>query len=42
MKPIFVAFVSQKIKQDFEELNKGKFEDRKLYEFILRVFDKIK
>jgi len=42
MKPIFVAFISKKIKKEFEELEKGKFEDKKLYEFILRAIEDLK
>ncbi len=42
MKPIFVAFISQKIKKAFEELQKGKFEDKKLYEFISRAIEDLK
>ena len=42
MKSIFVAFISEKIKKEFEELEKGKFEDKKLYEFILRAIDDLK
>lgn len=42
MKPIFVAFISQKIKEEFEELEKGKFEDKKLFDFISRAIDDLK
>jgi len=42
MKDIFVAFISQKIKEDFKKLEKGKFEDKKLYEFILRAIEDLK
>jgi len=42
MKSIFVAFISEKTKKEFEELEKGKFEDKKLYEFILRAIDDLK
>ena len=42
MKSIFVVFISQKIKKEFEELQKGKFEDKKLYEFISRAIEDLK
>jgi Txe/YoeB family toxin of Txe-Axe toxin-antitoxin module len=42
MKSIFVAFISKKTKKAFEDLEKGKFEDKKLYEFILRAIDDLK
>ena len=42
MRLTFVAFISQKIKKEFEELEKGKFEDKKLYEFILRAINDLK
>lgn len=42
MKSIFVAFISERTKKEFEELKKGKFEDKKLYEFILRAIDDLK
>jgi Txe/YoeB family toxin of Txe-Axe toxin-antitoxin module len=42
MKTVFVAFISQKTKKEFEGLEKGKFEDKKLYEFILRAIDDLK
>ena len=41
-KDIYVAFISQKLKKDFESLKSGKFEDKKLYEFIDRALDDLK
>ncbi|MBD3203767.1 hypothetical protein GF327_05700 [Candidatus Woesearchaeota archaeon] len=41
-KEIIVAFISEKLKSDFESLNEGKFEDKKLYEFIDRAIDDLK
>ncbi|HLC56264.1 MAG TPA: type II toxin-antitoxin system YoeB family toxin [Candidatus Nanoarchaeia archaeon] len=42
IKEKFVAFVNQKLKEEFEYLAKGKFEDKKLYEFINRAMDDMK
>ena len=42
MKIISVAFISQKIKKEFEDLEKGKFEDKKLFEFISRAINDLK
>jgi Txe/YoeB family toxin of Txe-Axe toxin-antitoxin module len=42
MKEIFVAFISEKIKKEFESLKEGKFEDKKLYEFISRAINDLK
>lgn len=41
-KQISVAFVSSKLKEEFEVLKKGKFEDKKLYEFIDRAINDLK
>ena len=41
-KEISVAFVSQKLKQEFEDLKESKFEDKQLYKFILRAIDDLK
>ena len=41
-KQINVAFISQKLKQEFEALKSGKFEDQRLYQFIDRALDDIK
>lgn len=41
-KDISVAFISPKIKQEWEALNIGKFEDKKLYQFIDRAIDDLK
>ena len=37
-----VAFISRKLKQEFESLKEGKFESRKLYEFIQRAIYDLK
>ena len=42
MKPIFVAFISKKLKQNFELLREGKFEDKQLYVYIDRAMDDLK
>ena len=42
MKEIFVAFISEKIKLEFNSLKEGKFEDKKLYEFIERAINDLK
>ena len=42
VKEILTAFISQKLKDDFELLSKGKFEDRKLYSFIERALRDLK
>lgn len=41
-KEILVAFISQKIKLEFESLKDRKFEDKELYEFINRAIDDLK
>ncbi|MFA7707897.1 MAG: hypothetical protein WCX73_03025 [Candidatus Pacearchaeota archaeon] len=42
MKNIFVAFISENTKKEFENLEKGKFEDKRLYNFILRAIEDLK
>ncbi|MFH1591763.1 MAG: type II toxin-antitoxin system RelE/ParE family toxin [Candidatus Woesearchaeota archaeon] len=42
MKEIFVAFINKKLKQDFELLKEGKFEDKQLYEYIDRAMEDLK
>ncbi|MBT3583249.1 type II toxin-antitoxin system RelE/ParE family toxin [Candidatus Woesearchaeota archaeon] len=42
MKEIFVVFISQKLKDEFEFLKDNKFEDNQLYEFIKRAIDDMK
>ena len=41
-KEISVAFISIKLKQDFEKLKQGKSEDKKLFRFIDRALDDLK
>ncbi|RJQ16777.1 hypothetical protein C4573_01800 [Candidatus Woesearchaeota archaeon] len=38
----FVAFISKKLKDDFEELQNGTFQDRQLYKAIVKVQDALK
>ncbi|MFH1181651.1 MAG: type II toxin-antitoxin system RelE/ParE family toxin [Candidatus Woesearchaeota archaeon] len=42
MKPIFVGFYSAKLLTDFNLLQKGKFEDRKLHALIQKAIDELK
>lgn len=42
MKESFVAFISEKIKKEFDSLEKGKYEDKKLYKYISRAIDDLK
>jgi len=42
MKEIRVAFISEKIKAEFECLKSGKFEDKQLYNFIERAINDLK
>ncbi len=37
-----VAFVSQKLKEQFEALKEGKFEEKELHQFIDRAIDDLK
>ena len=41
-KQILVAFISAKLKLQYESLNQSKFEDKQLYKFITRAIDDIK
>lgn len=41
-KQIFVSFISAKLKQEFDSLKEGKFEDKQLYQFIDRALDDLK
>lgn len=41
-KSIYVAFISTKLKAEFNSLKSGKFEDKKLFEFIDRAMDDLK
>ncbi len=41
-KPIYVTFVNKKLESTYECLNEGKFEDKKLYEFISSALKDIK
>ena len=37
-----VGFISQKLKQEFESLKEGRFEDKRLYQFLNRALDDLK
>ena len=41
-KEINVAFISAKLKDEFDSLKKGKFEDKQLYGFLDRAIDELK
>lgn len=41
-KEISVAFISKRLKAEFESLKKGEYEKRKLYKFIDRAIDDMK
>jgi len=41
-KDIFVAFISEKVKSEFDGLDKGKFEDKQLYSHINTAIDALK
>ena len=41
-KSISVAFISKKLKDEFESLKEGKFGDKQLYKFINRAIDDLK
>lgn len=41
-KEISVAFITTKIKLEWEDLKEGKFEDKQLYQFIDRAIDDLK
>ena len=38
MKTIRIVFASKKLDEEFDNLIKGKFEDKKLHKFITRAF----
>lgn len=42
MKNNFVAFINIKVKKEFESLNGGRFEDKKLFGYIQRAIDDLK
>ncbi len=42
MKENFVAFIEERIKKEFESLEKGRFEDKKLFSYIKRAIDALK
>ena len=42
MKQASVAFISKKLKEEFESLKEGKFEDKQLYKFITRAIEDFK
>lgn len=42
VKPIYVSFGEKKLEIEFEGLEQGKFEDKKLFEFIKRAKDDLK
>ena len=41
-KQMYVAFITPQLKEEFDSLKEGKFEDKKLYEFIDRASEDIK
>ena len=41
-KEVYVAFISHKLKEEFESLRSGKVEDKQLYNFINRAIDDLK
>ena len=41
-KEIVVAFISQKLKGEFDSLKEGKFEDKQLHSYISRAQDDLK
>ena len=41
-KPVYIAFITPQLKQEFDSLKEGKFEDRELYGFIDRATDDLK
>ena len=42
MRRVSVVFIDSKIKQEFNSLKSGKFENKKLYEFISRALNDLK
>jgi Txe/YoeB family toxin of Txe-Axe toxin-antitoxin module len=41
-KPVYVSFGDKSIEEDYETLKEGKFEDKRLYEFIERAIKDLK
>lgn len=41
-KNIFVGFITQKLKKEFESLKSGKYENKQLYEYIDRAIKDLK
>ncbi len=41
-KEILVAFIDQKVKDEFETLARGKYEDEQLHKFLLRAISDLK
>jgi len=41
-KQVHVAFITDKLKEQFQYLKEGKFEDQQLYKFINRALDDLK
>ena len=41
-KSIYVTFIDKKLQSEFESLKKGKFQDKKLYEFMDRAIKDLK
>ena len=41
-KQVQIAFITQKLKEQFGYLQKGRFEDQQLYKFINRALDDLK
>ena len=41
-KPIYVTFINKKLEGEFESLNEGKFQDKKLFEFMDRAIKDLK
>ncbi len=41
-KQIHIAFITRKLKEQFQYLKEGKFEDQQLYKFINRALDDLK
>ena len=42
VRDISVAFISERLKQDYELLKQGKFQDRQLYKSIEKIIDDLK
>jgi Txe/YoeB family toxin of Txe-Axe toxin-antitoxin module len=42
MKNTSVVFISEKLKNEFESLKNGRFEDQQLYRHLSNAFDKLK